>query len=216
MIELLATLSTIGLVLVISEILLQEKVLRGEVARKFVHILAGSFIASWAFFLDVRQIQILSAVLLCGVLVSKYLKIFRSVHGVTRKTWGEAFFAVSIGLCITLSSSPWVYAAAILHMSLADGLAAVIGTKFGRRNGYTVLGQYKTLIGTLTFFVTSVIITSGLVYYGNLVLSPHALLLVAGLPLATTVTENIAVAGFDNIAVPMVVIGILKLATMVY
>lgn len=216
MIESLVALSIVGIILVFSDFLLKKKVIHGEVARKFVHIIAGSFMASWAFFLDVRQIQILSCVLLIGVVVSKNLKIFGSVYSVTRRTWGEAFFAASIGLSATFAPSPWIYMAAILHMSLADGMAAVIGTKFGRRHGYRVFGQYKTLIGTFTFFVISFMITAWLVFAGGLDIGHQAIFLVIWLPVVMTMTENLAIAGADNLAVPMIFIAAIRIVATIY
>ncbi len=216
MVNSILALGVVGLILIVSEFLVRKKILQGESARKFVHIVAGTFIASWAFFLDVRQIQILSGVLFVGVLVSKLLNIFGSVHGVVRKTWGELFFALSIGLTITFAQSSWVYTAAILHMSLADGLAAVIGTKFGKRTSYTVFGQYKTLVGTVTFYIVSAVIIGWLVLFSPADVSNQAWLAIVWIPLLASVTENVAAGGFDNIAVPMVVIGAVQMISQIY
>ncbi len=206
----------VGLILVVSEYFWRKKKARGEIARKFVHIIAGTFMASWGFYLDVRQIQILSAILFIGVLMSKYLSIFQSVHNIARKTWGEAFFALSIGLCATLAPNPWVYAAAVLHVSLADGLAAVIGTKYCKRSGYTVFGQYKSVVGTVTFYLVSACIVTWLITQSSAGIDTQAWAIILWLPLLATISENIAVNGLDNIAVPMVVIGSLHLVTQIY
>lgn len=211
MFEILLAILGVGLVLVISEYFWNLRKSHGEIARKFVHIIAGTFMASWALFLDVRQIQILSVILLAGVLLSKYWSIFRSVHSISRKTWGEAFFALSIGVSATLAPNKWIYAAAVLHVSLADGLAAVIGTKFGKRTGYTILGQHKTLVGTAAFYVTSACITAWLITQGGAGIDTQAWAVVLWLPLLTAITENLGVSGIDNIAIPLVVIGALNL-----
>ncbi len=210
------SLGIVGLILVVSEYLLKHKILHGEISRKFVHIVAGTFIASWGFYLSTQQIQALSAVLLLGVILSKWLKVFGSVHSVTRKTWGEVFFAVSIGLTATLAPNEWVFAAAILHMSIADGLAAIVGTRFGKSTGYIVFGQYKTLVGSITFYLASATIMAVLILVSPAGFSNQAWLAVMWIPLLTTVTENIAINGIDNLAVPLVVVGALHVISQIY
>ncbi|MEJ0072596.1 MAG: hypothetical protein WDN27_00660 [Candidatus Saccharibacteria bacterium] len=55
-----------------------------------------------------------------------------------RPTYGEIFFALIVGLLTFITSAKAIYAAAILQMSLADGFAAIIGSRFGRDNKYHV------------------------------------------------------------------------------
>lgn len=215
MVQVLLSIISIGIIVIISELLLYEKLLHGELARKFVHISTGLVIASWAFYLSIGQIQFISLVLLVGVILSKYFNIFKSVHGVKRKTWGEAFFAIGIGLVATLAPNEWVYAIAILHMSLADGVAAIIGSAHGRTTSYEVFGHKKSIIGSSAFYITSVIITLTLV-----ILSPSGTFENIGLilflvPLTTTITENIAYNGVDNVVVPMAVLGVLQMISKI-
>ncbi len=216
MIEIIISLAAIGAVLVVSELLLRKKILHGEIARKFVHIIVGTFIATWAFYMSMRQIQILSVILFFGVIVSELLNIFRSVRGVSRKTWGEPLFAASVGIVITLAPFPWVYAAAIMHMSLADGFAAVVGTKYGASGGYRIFGHYKTILGTTTFWLISLCITLALLASQNTGLGMDAWPILIFLPLLTTLTENVTVRGIDNIAVPFMVLLCLQFAIQVY
>ncbi len=206
----------VGIILVTSEFFWRSNRGKGEITRKFVHIIVGSFIASWAFFMTTIQIQVLSIVLLLGVLASKKLSLFLSVHSVSRRTWGEVFFAASIGIVATVTKSAWIFAAAMLHLSLADGLAAVIGTKFGDNTGYKVFGQYKTLLGTATFFVVSVIITAWVVLGSSAGIATETWPIIIWLPLVATITENVAVNGFDNVAVPVIVVVMLRLAEFTY
>lgn len=174
--------------------------LRNEFGRKFVHILVGSFVAFWPLFLSWYQIIFLSAAFVVVVIGSKYLNIFHAIHSVQRPTWGEIFFAVSVGLLALLTRDGWMYMAALLHMSLADGLAAIIGTRFGKRTTYTVLGHTKSLIGSATFFIISVAILVGYSIGTDTYISLAVLL---GTSLIATLLENISPRGFDNITVPV-------------
>ena len=119
-----------------------------------------------------------------------------------RTTWGELYFGISVGLVSVMSSNKWVYMVAILQMSLADGLAAVIGSTvlIGRR--YKIFGHNKSVIGSLTFYIVSFILT--VVY---LVLSkgqPQPAIVLIVLPLVSTALENVSIGGLDNLTVPFV------------
>lgn len=183
--------------------------LHGEFNRKFAHITIGSFVAFWPYFLSVTDIMLLSAAFLVVVALSRYFNIFKAIHSVQRPTWGEFWFALVVGgLAFIAPQHPHIYTAALLEMALADGLAAVIGTHYGNRYRYVVLGSPKSIIGTLTFFVVSCAILVGYAVMSTSVLSPSLLLLVA---LIATVLENISVRGLDNLIVPLFVAGVLLL-----
>lgn len=198
-------------VLMLAEALRAKKVLRhAETMRKFVHILTGMFVAAWPFFMSTAAIQVLSVLMLLVVLASKHLHIFKSIHGVGRQTIGELLFPVSIFLCATFAQSDWVYAAAVLHLSLADGLAATVGVRHLKRFSYKVFGQTKTVIGTATFFVMSLLITAAVMIFASndYILMSQAIILL--LPLTATLLENVAVYGSDNVLVPLYIIVMLN------
>src|ERR1035437_6998125 len=154
--------------------------LHGEFNRKFAHITIGSFVAFWPYFLSSTDIKLLSAAFLVVVAVSRYLNIFKAIHSVQRPTWGEFWFALVVGgLAFMVPQHPHIYTVALLEMALADGLAAVIGTHYGNRYRYVVFGSPKSIIGTLTFFVTSCAILAGYAFVSTNVLSLPTLLLIA-------------------------------------
>jgi phytol kinase len=173
-----------------------------EFSRKFIHITVGSLVAFWPFYLSWGEIQLLSLAFLVVLSVSKYLHIFQAIHSVQRPTWGELYFAVSVSMITLLTHDKWVYAAAILQMSLADGLAAVIGMRYGKRRHYLVFGYPKSMIGTMTFFVVSIVVLIGFNYYGDKSLTPQFIL---GTTTLATIIENLAARGLDNLFVPLVV-----------
>src|ERR1700722_10715796 len=111
-------------ILVYAEWLSRAKQIHAELTRKLVHIAVGSFVAFWPFFLSWRTIELLSIAFLIVVCLSIRYNIFRSIHNVHRNASGEVFFAIIIGVLATFSSSDLVFMAAMLNLSLADGLAA--------------------------------------------------------------------------------------------
>jgi phytol kinase len=194
--------------LIASEVWWRKRDVHDEFSRKLVHITVGSFVAFWPFFLSWGQIQLLSVAFLITVAISKRLHIFRAIHSVQRPTWGELYFALAVGSITLITHDKWLYMAAILQMSLADGLAAVIGVRYGQRQAYKVLGHTKTLAGSATFFVISVAILIAFTHYSAFVLGP---LQIAGLAAVATVIENFGIQGLDNLLVPVVVAIGLKL-----
>ncbi len=176
--------------------------LHGEVGRKFVHVTVGTFVAFWPYFLDWTEIRLLSLAFFVVVLVSMHLGVFRAIGSVQRPTYGEIFFALSVGLLTIITTSRGIYAAAILQMALADGFAAIIGGRFGTENKYHLYGRTKSLAGSTTFFVISLALLIGYSQFSDNGLIWQYILLGS---LGATLLENIAALGFDNLLVPLAV-----------
>lgn len=202
MIAVLLTLIAVFIVLVLSELGWRYGHMTSEVGRKFVHITVGSYVAFWPFYLSWNEIRLLSLGFFIVVLISKYLNVFQAIHSVQRPTYGEIFFALVVGLLTFVTRSKGIYAAALLQMSAADGMAAVIGVEYGLKHfKYHIFGHTKTVLGTLSFFVVSLIILFGF-SMDSKHLAPE---LIVGLAAAATGLENIGIAGFDNLFVPLLV-----------
>lgn len=203
MVVLLKVLIAIFVVVVSAEVLWRNKILHSELSRKLVHVLVGTFVASWGFFLTTQQILILATAMLLVVFTSRHLGILKAIHSVNRKTWGELFFPLGIAVCAILTSSPWIFMAAMLHVSLADGMAAIVGSNYIKEHGYKIFRQQKTIVGSLVFIIASLFITLVVaVLAPELRGSSLAILLI---PLFSVLTENISGYGADDFFVPVVV-----------
>ncbi len=202
MMSLILTIAFVFALLVGSELWWRARKPHDEFSRKFIHIVVGSIAAFWPFYLLWGQIVFLSAAFIVVVGVSRYFNLFKAIHAVERPTWGEIFFALAVGVLAFITHEPWIYAAALLHMSLADGLAAVVGVTWGKRTRYMVFRHPKSLEGSATFFVVSLAILSGYSALSGTPLQPSTIL---GLAAATTLIENLGVAGLDNLFVPLVI-----------
>jgi phytol kinase len=200
-----ATVLTIAVtfcILVAAEYLARAKQVHAELTRKLVHVAVGSFVAFWPFFLTWRTIQLLSLAFFVVVCLSIKFEVFRSIHAVQRNIMGELLFAIVIGVLAAISPTPWVFTAAMLHLSLADGLAAVIGLGWGDTNSYKVLGKKKSIAGTTAFIVASYAI---LALFGIFSHSSTSVITLLWLPLVAAAAENVAVYGTDNLVMPLVV-----------
>lgn len=197
------------ILLVISEVWWRKRKPHDEFSRKFIHIFVGSFAAFWPFYLSWGWIVGLSSAFIVVVSLSKYFEIFKSIHTVERPTWGEVYFALAVGVLTFVTHDPWIYAVALLHMSLADGLAAVAGVSWGKKTQYLVLGHTKSLVGSSMFFVVSVALLTG---YGMLTAQPLQPSLIIGLAALATGIENVAGNGLDNLFIPVWIAVVLTLA----
>lgn len=196
----------IFLLVVGSELAWRHKQTHGEISRKFVHITVGSFVAFWPYFLSPSEIKILSVAFLVVVAVSKYLNIFTTIHSVQRPTLGEFWFALVVGVLAFLPHHQHIYTVSLLVMSLADGLAAIVGTRFGHGSRYRVLGSTKSIVGTVTFFVVALVLLSG---YNALTTGSSVGLWIVPICLVAAGLENASVRGLDNLAVPLWVAAVL-------
>ena len=181
----------------------------GEGARKLAHMFIAVQVAVWPLYLDWFEIRLISIALVIGFIVSMRFRLFRSIGSVSRLSYGEVLFALVIGGLTLITDSPSIYAAAMLHLGLADGMAAIIGTRWGKMTGYRVFGATKSLVGSLAFFIVSVMILTA---YS--LLAPAGLawqFIVFGAAIAT-VLENIGVLGTDNILVPSFIVLLLSMA----
>lgn len=194
--------------LVVCELWWRKRHVHDEFSRKFIHITVGSFVAFWPFFLDWNEIKLLSIAFIVVVLVSKKLKLFQAIHSVQRPTHGELLFAAAVGAIALITQNEWIYMAAVLQMSLADGLAAVVGTRFGNHTRYMVFGHTKSVYGTATFFIVSMAILAVFSIYSGTTLSLAA---ISGLALIASLAENVSVEGVDNLVVPVLIATALQL-----
>ncbi len=195
----------VGVILFVSEYLWHNTHLKGEFARKFVHIVAGSYIAFFPFWISYGWIMVLAVGFVIANLLNRYSTVFHAIHAIKRKTWGDILFGLGIFLTAALRPEPWLFTAAILHVSLADGLAAVIGARFGKHH-YKFLDHVKTPIGSLTFLITSFVIVLVSVHFGHLSGTYSLSALLIFLPLLATLIVNISGFGTDNITLPMAVL----------
>ncbi len=123
---------------------------------------------------------------------------------VGRLSAGEYLYPLAIITLAILAPANWIFITAILNLGLADGLAAVLGTTYGKSSSYNVFGHAKSVVGTGTFFAVSLLISIWAVAYGAPSSADITWFALIYLPLATTAFENLSPWGTDNFTVPFV------------
>jgi phytol kinase len=83
-------------------------------------------------------------------------------------------------------------------MSFGDGLAGLIGKSFNSKS-WIFFKQKKSLFGTLTMFLTSLIVISSIGYVQQNNFNFNFLILA----ILATALEQISVLGIDNLIVPI-------------
>jgi phytol kinase len=209
MLAVLACLAGIATILVLAEILWQKKILRGEYQRKFVHISSGTFIAFWPWIISFRWVQLISLVMLIIVFFVQHFKLLHFTSEPKRVSYGFVFFALAVLLASIITSNKLIFTLAILNMALADGLAAVVGQKYGKNWRYKVLTHTKTVLGSMTFWLVSLCIFGVWLLFSPAFAVYYFPLLLFLPPFLMTV-ENIPGLGSDNIFIPMAVILVLS------
>lgn len=176
-----------------------------EITRKIVHIGAGHVILlAWWLMLP-AWMGVAAGGLFAGVaLVSYRLPILPGINSVGRRSWGTFFYAISIGLLMGWCWSqgyPKFGVIGILIMCWGDGLAALVGQRWGR-HGYEILGETKSWEGSLTMAIASALVV--LIVLGSLEGITWTVGITAlGVAIASTALEAISKYGIDNLTVPI-------------
>ena len=175
-----------------------------EITRKVVHIGSGNVILfAWWLGIEAQVIVIAAAIAAVIALVSYFTTILPSINSVGRKSLGTLFYAISIGVLTWLfwEDYPQYTAIGILVMTWGDGLAAVIGQRFGK-HPYSVLGMNKSWEGSAAMAIATFVVTFSILATTTGTYTPELLnaLLVA---LIATGLEAFSKFGLDNLTVPI-------------
>ena len=176
-----------------------------EIVRKIVHIGTGNVIML-AWWLDVpASLGITASIVASAITLLSYrFPLLPGINSVGRQSLGTFFYAVSMGILVAWFwhiEQPQYAAIGIMVMAWGDGLAALIGQRFGKHK-YQVLGAQKSWEGSLTMALVSFAISSLILLsvQGNLWQTWVVSLAIA---LAATSLEAISFLGIDNLTVPL-------------
>ena len=173
-----------------------------ELLRKIIHIGVGPLIPL-AKFLEINQnlAQYIAAIVSILVLINYVYRLFPIIEDIDRKSFGTLFYCLSLFILITFfwDKDPLSLFAGVFIMTFGDGLAGLLGKNLKSKT-WIIFNQKKSLIGTATMFLVSLIITGSLAYFGNHEISFFLPLIAL---LATTI-EQFSIAGIDNLFVPIV------------
>lgn len=195
----------VGGIVLIAELLHRYTTTDPEKIRKIVHIGTGQVILLAWWLAIPAWVGIAASILASTIALLSYkFPILPGINSVGRKSLGTFFYALSIGILVAwfwYIQQPYYAAIGILVMTWGDGLAALIGQKYGKHL-YKIGGIQKSWEGSLTmaivsFFVTSVILVA---VQGN---SWQIYLVSLAVALVATALESFSKLGIDNLTVPI-------------
>lgn len=176
-----------------------------EIVRKIVHIGTGNVILL-AWWLNIPAIVGITASIVASAitLLSYRFPILPGINSVGRQSLGTFFYAVSVGILIAWFwhiQQPQYAAIGIMVMAWGDGLAALIGQRFGQHK-YKVLGAQKSWEGSLAMALVSYFVSSMILLgvQGNTWTTWVVSLAIA---CVATSLEAISFLGIDNLTVPL-------------
>ena len=195
------------LLLIFTEKILSKKY--PKTSRKILHIMTGNI----AFILPIFQTREMMVFLAAGpfilftFLMSPYSPI-KSVRGKTSEAGhglGLVYYAIAWAvLAYLFFDTKEVIAIGILAMSYGDGLASLIGIKFGKKK-YQIFEDVKSYVGSYAMFTfTFIMMIIALLFYGKLSLNYETLFLLLCIAGISAIVEGVTPRGLDNLSVPFV------------
>lgn len=193
--------------LLLAEVIRRWRSYPQDFTRKLVHIGAGMWVIAVLALFDSWYIGIIpfATFILFNFLLYRF-RLLRSIDADTSSP-GTIYFAAAITLLFLIfwpRGWPVIAVAGTMAMTWGDAFAAIIGRLWGRHR-YTILGQHKSLEGSLAMFAFSlvaILLTLVLMMPGLALSSAVIASLVAAL--VATAIEAISPAGLDNLSVPVV------------
>ncbi|MEH2170248.1 MAG: diacylglycerol/polyprenol kinase family protein [Nostoc sp.] len=176
-----------------------------EIVRKIVHIGTGNVILI-AWWLDIpASVGITASILASAITLLSYrLPILPGINSVGRQSLGTFFYSVSFGILVAwfwYLQQPQYAALGILIMTWGDGLAALIGQRFGTHK-YKVFGTEKSWEGSLTMMLVSYVV-SNLILVGAQGNSWQTWAISLMVAVIATALEAVSFLGIDNLTVPL-------------
>jgi phytol kinase len=183
-----------------AEVLGRRVELDPELLRKLVHMTAAMFTAFLPLLVSFTQIAVLGLVFACIMALSARFGVFNAIHGVSRSSFGEVCFPLGISLLALVAPSARSFAYGVLVLGLGDGLAALVGTRLGRRT-VPLVQTRKTLWGSGTFLVVCFALGTVLLL-GAGVPPGYALVAAGAMAIVLTPVELTLEHGLDNLVLP--------------
>ncbi len=189
------------LIFLISIVFKKYKEESREIVRKIIHIGIGPLIPIAQFLkIDQNSALIFTGIVSLMVFINYTYKLFPTIEDVDRKSYGTLFYCLSLFILIFLfwDKDPYALMTGFFIMTFGDGLAGLIGKSFNSKS-WIFFKQKKSLFGTMTMFLTSLLVVYSIGYaqQNSFTLNYFTIAFFA------TVLEQFSVLGIDNFIVPI-------------
>lgn len=193
------------IIIIIGEILNKFGKSHKEFSRKFVHIGVSNWWIIAMLTIDSIYYAIIPPIIFILLNYMSYKKDYiSSIERNNKESLGTVYYPISLLILVLLFWERNIYigAVGILIMGYGDGLAALIGIKYGL-NEFKVGNNTKSIIGTTTMFMVSFVVTAiGLTIVIGF--SRNVLIISIITAFIATIFELVTPYGLDNITVPLI------------
>ena len=172
-----------------------------EIVRKIIHIGIGPLIPIAQFLkIDQNSALIFTGFVSLMVFINYSYRLLPAIEDVERKSYGTLFYCLSLFILITLfwDKDPYALITGFFIMTFGDGLAGLVGKSFKSKT-WIFFKQKKSLFGTVTMFLLSLIVVCSIGYAQQKSLNFNFLIIA----FFATLLEQISVLGIDNLFVPI-------------
>lgn len=199
-----------------AEILYHRYKVKAELTRKIVHVGTGLLTLLFPLMLSNHWwVLFLCASFALILLLSLKFHFLPSINAIDRESAGSLAYPVSVYaafLFYDLYDKHLVYFyLPILILAISDPVAALVGKKWPWGE-YKMGADKKTLAGSIGFLISAfaVCVTLLVLLSGSEPISLGRLVIKSfGLALAGSIAEGITSKGYDNIAIPLAILGTL-------
>lgn len=180
-----------------------------EISRKIIHIFVGNWILISPFF---ENIFVAAGIPFSFIIINFLSVQYNLIPSMERegdeKSYGTVYYAISLFMLTLIAhyTGMWTISiVGVLIMAYGDGLAAIIGEKYGRK--YLKIEKSKTVQGSLVVLIAAVLITFIVATINNPTFSLKIIfinLLISALNgIFAMYIEISGKNGFDNISLPI-------------
>ena len=189
-------------ILFLGQLLYRKGRLSPKGFRKWVHLLAGSWILPCVYLFDHWYWAVLLPLIF--VAVNLWGKARLPLSFESEEKFGPVYFPISFVVLISLCWDwplRWIACASLLIMAWADAGAGLVGQKWGR-HPFSLLGAQKSMEGSVAMMVVSFLTCWAV--FGGLGRLPVASTLgvSSAVALVATAAEAVSGRGLDNLTVP--------------
>lgn len=180
-----------------------------EVLRKLAHIGTGLLAISFPWLFSSAK----PVFLVCGIAVllltavsaipAMRARLGASLYSVDRESHGELYFPIAVAVLFYLArGNKLFYVIPLLVLTLADAVAAVLGSVYGKMP-YEGMGGKKSVEGSVAFFTVAFFaVHVPLLLYSRLE-RPQTLFVSLDIALVVTLLEAVSWRGLDNLIIPL-------------
>jgi dolichol kinase len=202
--------------LIFNEMVYRRLGLKGEITRKFAHFTATLSTVTFPYLFESHWYVLFLALLFFILLfISRNRTYLKSIHDIDRESLGSFLLPIAIYLTFLvadLENNRFLFILPILVLAISDPIAGILGINLQQYNHKINLFGWKlqkTWLGSLSFFVSSLIISIIAFYFNQGAFTLKTFWLSLMVATVSTLTEMLSWRGTDNLVIPMSVLIVL-------